>query len=222
MLEKGQGAGVCARSAAKAWTAAVGSARPGDVVVPRDAVAARQFYDLERLWQGAEAKPRASGQPVKPLRADQADRRRLAHAALGRRRAGRGTSSACRASCPLELVEVPLVPAARTRRCCPPDPSGGRGDAQQGAAGERIVTLDTTGKPWSTEQPGCRTGTLASGCATSTLLVGGPEGLAPVRAQSATLVAITADPAAPAGRILVGESRSTRPGPCCPGHPYHK
>lgn len=109
------------------------------------------------------------------------------------------------------------------RRCRPPDPSGGRGDAEQGAAWERIVTLEVHGKPWSTEQLAGELDRWRLDARTVNLMVGGPEGLAPevcARSEQRWSLSPLTLPH-PLVRILIGE-QIYRAWTVLSGHPYHK
>ncbi|VFS73175.1 rRNA large subunit methyltransferase [Pseudomonas aeruginosa] len=106
------------------------------------------------------------------------------------------------------------------RRRGAPDPSGRRGHAGARAAGERVVTLEVEGRPWSTEQLARELDRWRLDARTVNLMVGGPEGLAPevcARSEQRWSLSPLTLPH-PLVRILVGE-QIYRPGPYCPGTP---
>ena len=123
----------------------------------------------------------------------------------------------------LELVEIPLV----TRR---KNADVKRLIEQEGDAmltkvlpGERIVTLEGTGKAWSSEQLASELDRWKLDARTVNLMIGGPEGLAPqVQARSEqqwSLSPLTLPH--PLVRIVVGE-QLYRACTILSGHPYHK
>lgn len=89
--------------------------------------------------------------------------------------------------------------------------------------GERVVTLEVTGRPWSTEQLAAELENWRLDARNVNLMVGGPEGLAPeVCARSDqrwSLSPLTLPH--PLVRILVGE-QIYRAWTLLSGHPYHK
>lgn len=127
------------------------------------------------------------------------------------------------AELPLELVEIPLhtrgknADVARLMRQ--------EGEAMLGKVqpGEKIVTLEVTGKPWSTEQLASELERWRLDARTVNLMVGGPEGLAhEVCARSEqrwSLSPLTLPH--PLVRILIGE-QIYRAWTLLSGHPYHK
>jgi 23S rRNA (pseudouridine1915-N3)-methyltransferase len=105
----------------------------------------------------------------------------------------------------LELVEIPL----NTRGKVGP--------------GERIVTLEVHGKPWSTEQLAVELDRWRLDSRTVNFMVGGPEGLAPevcARAEQRWSLSPLTLPH-PLVRILIGE-QLYRAWTVLSGHPYHK
>lgn len=89
--------------------------------------------------------------------------------------------------------------------------------------GERIVTLEVNGKPWSSEQSAAELDRWRLDARTVNLMIGGPEGLAPqVQARSEqqwSLSPLTLPH--PLVRIVVGE-QLYRACTILSGHPYHK
>ena len=123
----------------------------------------------------------------------------------------------------LELVEIPLSTRGKNADVQ-------RLIRQEGAAmlakvqpGERVVTLEVEGKPWSTEQLAEQIDAWRLDARTVNLMVGGPEGLAPeVCAKSEqrwSLSPLTLPH--PLVRVLLGE-QIYRAWTVLAGHPYHK
>ena len=123
----------------------------------------------------------------------------------------------------LELVEIPLSTRGKNADVQ-------RLIRQEGAAmlakvqpGERVVTLEVEGKPWSTEQLAEQLDAWRLDARTVNLMVGGPEGLAPeVCAKSEqrwSLSPLTLPH--PLVRVLLGE-QIYRAWTVLAGHPYHK
>ena len=89
--------------------------------------------------------------------------------------------------------------------------------------GERIVTLEVHGKPWSTEQLAVELDRWRLDSRTVNFMVGGPEGLAPevcARAEQRWSLSPLTLPH-PLVRILIGE-QLYRAWTVLSGHPYHK
>lgn len=123
----------------------------------------------------------------------------------------------------LELVEIPLVTRrknADVKRLIEQE-----GDAMLAKVlpSERIVTLEVTGKAWSSEQLASELDRWKLDARTVNLMIGGPEGLAPqVQARSEqqwSLSPLTLPH--PLVRIVVGE-QLYRACTILSGHPYHK
>lgn len=123
----------------------------------------------------------------------------------------------------LDLVEIPLSTRGKNADVQ-------RLIRQEGAAmlakvqpGERVVTLEVEGKPWSTEQLAEQLDAWRLDARTVNLMVGGPEGLAPeVCAKSEqrwSLSPLTLPH--PLVRVLLGE-QIYRAWTVLAGHPYHK
>ena len=97
------------------------------------------------------------------------------------------------------------------------------GHAGKVQPGERIVTLEVHGKPWSTEQLAGELDRWRLDARTVNLMVGGPEGLAPevcARAEQRWSLSPLTLPH-PLVRILIGE-QIYRAWTVLSGHPYHK
>ncbi|MBA2815261.1 23S rRNA (pseudouridine(1915)-N(3))-methyltransferase RlmH [Candidatus Pantoea persica] len=109
---------------------------------------------------------------------------------------------------PLELVEVP--PGKRSKNADIKRILEKEGKAMLGDAGKgnRIVTLDIPGQPWETPQLAQQLGCWKQDGRDVSLLIGGPEGLAPAckaaAEQSWSLSALTLPH--PLVRVLVAES----------------
>ncbi len=125
--------------------------------------------------------------------------------------------------CSLALSEIAL-----TKR-----PKGGdvarliraEGDKMLAAVpkGARVVTLEVTGRPWSTEQLSSRLDFWLAEGRDLALMVGGPEGLAP-QVQAAADERWSLSPLTlphPLVRIVVAE-QLYRAWSILQGHPYHK
>jgi len=127
------------------------------------------------------------------------------------------------AELPLDLVEIPL--STRGKNADVTRLIRQEGDAMLAKVqpGERIVTLEVEGRPWSTEQLACELQKWRLDSRTVNLMVGGPEGLAPeVQARSEqrwSLSPLTLPH--PLVRILIGE-QLYRAWTVLSGHPYHK
>lgn len=124
---------------------------------------------------------------------------------------------------PLELVEIPLGTRGKNAdvaRLIRQEGEAMLGKAQQG---ERIVTLEVTGRPWSTEQLASELERWRLEARNVNLMVGGPEGLAPevcARSEQRWSLSPLTLPH-PLVRILVGE-QIYRAWTLLSGHPYHK
>jgi len=89
--------------------------------------------------------------------------------------------------------------------------------------GERIVTLEVHGKPWSTEQLAAELDRWRLDARNVNLMVGGPEGLAPevcARSEQRWSLSPLTLPH-PLVRVLVAE-QIYRAWTLLSGHPYHK
>jgi len=127
------------------------------------------------------------------------------------------------AELPLELVEVPLGTRGKNADVTRLIRQEGEAMLAKVQPGERIVTLEVEGRPWSTEQLAAELERWRLEARTVNLMVGGPEGLAPeVRARAEqrwSLSPLTLPH--PLVRILVGE-QLYRAWTVLSGHPYHK
>ncbi len=124
---------------------------------------------------------------------------------------------------PLELVEIPL--STRGKNADVQRLIRQEGDAMLAKVqpGERIVTLEVHGKPWSTEQLAQELERWRLEARNVNLMVGGPEGLAPQVCERSeqrwSLSPLTLPH--PLVRILLGE-QIYRAWTVLNGHPYHK
>ena len=79
----------------------------------------------------------------------------------------------------LELVEIPLATRRKNADVQRLIQQEGEAMLAKVQPGERIVTLEVTGKPWSSEQLAAQLESWKLDARTVNLMVGGPEGLAP-------------------------------------------
>lgn len=123
----------------------------------------------------------------------------------------------------LELVEIPLATRSKNSDVKRLIHQEGEAMLARVQPGERIVTLEVTGKPWSSEQLAGALERWKLDARTVNLMIGGPEGLAPqVQARSEqqwSLSPLTLPH--PLVRIVVGE-QLYRACTILSGHPYHK
>ncbi|WP_341305372.1 23S rRNA (pseudouridine(1915)-N(3))-methyltransferase RlmH [Pseudomonas sp. TMP25] len=123
----------------------------------------------------------------------------------------------------LELVEIALTTRGKNADVTRMIRQEGEAMLSKVAPGERIVTLEVEGRPWSTEQLAVELDKWRLDARTVNLMVGGPEGLAPeVQARSEqrwSLSSLTLPH--PLVRILIGE-QMYRAWTVLSGHPYHK
>ncbi len=123
----------------------------------------------------------------------------------------------------LELVEIPLATRGKNADIARLMRQEGAQMLSRVQPGESVLTLEVTGKAWSTEQLAQQLGNWRLQSRTINLMVGGPEGLAPeVMARSEqkwSLSALTLPH--PLVRILVAE-QLYRAWTVLSGHPYHK
>ncbi|MET1078701.1 MAG: 23S rRNA (pseudouridine(1915)-N(3))-methyltransferase RlmH [Pseudomonas sp.] len=127
------------------------------------------------------------------------------------------------AELPLDLVEIGLHTRGKNADVARLIRQEGEAMLGKVQAGEKIVTLEVEGRPWSTEQLARELEKWRLEARTVNLMVGGPEGLAPeVTARSEqrwSLSPLTLPH--PLVRILIGE-QIYRAWTVLSGHPYHK
>ena len=119
---------------------------------------------------------------------------------------------------PLELHEIPLNTRGKNADVARLIRQEGEAMLGKVQPGERIVTLEVHGKPWSTELERWRLDAR-----NVNLMVGGPEGLAPevcARSEQRWSLSPLTLPH-PLVRILIGE-QIYRAWTLLSGHPYHK
>ena len=124
---------------------------------------------------------------------------------------------------PLELVEIPLNTRGKNADITRLIRQEGEAMLSKVQPGERVVTLEVTGRPWSTEQLAAELNHWRLEARGICLMVGGPEGLAPevcARSEQRWSLSPLTLPH-PLVRILVGE-QIYRAWTLLSGHPYHK
>ncbi|WP_120994177.1 23S rRNA (pseudouridine(1915)-N(3))-methyltransferase RlmH [Stutzerimonas urumqiensis] len=124
---------------------------------------------------------------------------------------------------PLELVEVPLGTRGKNADVSRLIRQEGEAMLARVQPGERVVTLEVHGRPWSTEQLAAEVERWRLDARTINLMVGGPEGLAPevcARSEQRWSLSPLTLPH-PLVRILVAE-QLYRAWTVLSGHPYHK
>ncbi|WP_111641008.1 23S rRNA (pseudouridine(1915)-N(3))-methyltransferase RlmH [Marinimicrobium alkaliphilum] len=125
--------------------------------------------------------------------------------------------------CAVELVELPL--GSRGKSTDPAKAIEKEGEAMLAAIGkgDQVIALDVKGKPWSTEQLAERMADWRMSGRNYSLLVGGPDGLAPaclaLAQQRWSLSALTLPH--PLVRIVLIE-QLYRAWTLLNNHPYHK
>ena len=127
------------------------------------------------------------------------------------------------AELPLELVEIPLNTRGKNADVARMIRQEGEAMLSKVQPGERIVTLEVHGKPWSTEQLAAELDRWRLDARNVNLMVGGPEGLAPevcARSEQRWSLSPLTLPH-PLVRILLGE-QIYRAWTVLSGHPYHK
>ena len=121
------------------------------------------------------------------------------------------------------LVEIPLNTRGKNADVARLTRQEGEAMLGKVQPGERIVTLEVHGKPWSTEQLASELDRWRLDARTVNLMVGGPEGLAPevcARSEQRWSLSPLTLPH-PLVRILLGE-QIYRAWTVLSGHPYHK
>lgn len=120
----------------------------------------------------------------------------------------------------LELVEIPLNTRGKNADVARLIRQEGEAMLARVQPGERVVTLEVEGRPWSTEQLARELDRWRLDARTVNLMVGGPEGLAPevcARSEQRWSLSPLTLPHRWCGSWSA--SRSTGPGPYCPGTP---
>lgn len=124
---------------------------------------------------------------------------------------------------PLDLVEIPLSTRSKNADVQRLIRQEGEAMLAKVQPGERIVTLEVHGKPWSTEHLAQELERWRLEARNVNLMVGGPEGLAPQVCERSeqrwSLSPLTLPH--PLVRILLGE-QIYRAWTVLNGHPYHK
>ena len=123
----------------------------------------------------------------------------------------------------VDLVEIPLNTRGKNADVARLIRQEGEAMLAKVQPGERIVTLEVEGKPWSTGQLARELERWRLDSRTVNLMVGGPEGLAPevcARSEQRWSLSPLTLPH-PLVRILIGE-QIYRAWTLLSGHPYHK
>lgn len=125
--------------------------------------------------------------------------------------------------CTVELVELPLGPRGKSSSTAVAMEREGQAIMAAIGKGDRVIALDVKGKAWSTEQLARNLDEWRMSGANYSLLIGGPDGLAPECLALAdvkwSLSALTLPH--PLVRILVIE-QLYRAYSILHNHPYHK
>jgi len=125
--------------------------------------------------------------------------------------------------CTVELVELPLGPRGKSSSTAVAMEREGQAMMAAIGKGDRVIALDVKGKAWSTEQLARNLDEWRMSGANYSLLIGGPDGLAPECLALAeakwSLSALTLPH--PLVRILVIE-QLYRAYSILHNHPYHK
>ncbi len=125
--------------------------------------------------------------------------------------------------CTVELVELPLGPRGKSSSTAVAMEREGQAMIAAIGKGDRVIALDVKGKAWSTEQLARNLDEWRMSGANYSLLIGGPDGLAPECLALAeakwSLSALTLPH--PLVRILVIE-QLYRAYSILHNHPYHK
>lgn len=124
---------------------------------------------------------------------------------------------------PLELIEIPLSTRGKNADLNRLIRQEGEAMLAKVHPGDRIITLEVGGRPWSTEQLSAELTRWRLEARPLCLMVGGPEGLAPevcARSEQRWSLSPLTLPH-PLVRIVVGE-QIYRAWTLLSGHPYHK
>jgi len=123
----------------------------------------------------------------------------------------------------LEVVELPMGPRGKNAPIA-------KAIAKEGALmlaaipkGDKVIALDVLGKPWSTEKLADNLANWSMECSNYSLLIGGPDGLAPeclARADAKWSMSALTLPH-PLVRIVLAE-QLYRAWTLLNNHPYHK
>ncbi len=123
----------------------------------------------------------------------------------------------------LKLVEVPLSQRTKTTNLVQAIAKEGEACLRAVGAGDYLIALDVKGKSLGTEQMAGKVGELRDGGRNLSLLIGGPDGLAPAVLAKAdaswSLSALTFPH--PVVRIIVAE-QIYRVWSLLNNHPYHR
>lgn len=125
--------------------------------------------------------------------------------------------------CKVECCEIPLGKRTKGSDLKRAQKKEGEQMLAAIASSDKVIALDLTGKPWSTEQLADQLSSWRLGGQNVALLVGGPEGLAPeclARAEQKWCLSPLTLPH-PLVRVLVAE-QLYRAWSILQNHPYHR
>lgn len=125
--------------------------------------------------------------------------------------------------CAVELVELPLAPRGKSSSAAVAMEREAQAVQAAIGKGDRVIALEVTGRPWSTEQLAQKLQDWRMSGANYSLLIGGPDGLAPqcrALAESQWSLSPLTLPH-PLVRIVVIE-QLYRAYTILHNHPYHK
>lgn len=123
----------------------------------------------------------------------------------------------------LEVVELPMGPRGKNAPIAKAIAKEGELMLAAIPKGDKVIALDVLGKPWSTEKLSDNLASWSMECSNYSLLIGGPDGLAPqclARADAKWSMSALTLPH-PLVRIVLAE-QLYRAWTLLNNHPYHK
>lgn len=123
----------------------------------------------------------------------------------------------------LEVVELPMGPRGKNASITKAIAKEGELMLAAIPKGDKVIALDVLGKPWSTEKLADNLANWSMECSNYSLLIGGPDGLAPeclARADTKWSMSALTLPH-PLVRIVLAE-QLYRAWTLLNNHPYHK
>lgn len=123
----------------------------------------------------------------------------------------------------LEVVELPMGPRGKNAPIAKAIAKEGEMMLAAIPKGDKVIALDVLGKPWSTEKLADNLASWSMECSNYSLLIGGPDGLAPqclARADAKWSMSALTLPH-PLVRIVLAE-QLYRAWTLLNNHPYHK